>query len=39
MRPLAIMVFAAAAPFAALGGSFAGAVAFLAIALALIFRR
>jgi hypothetical protein len=39
MRTLAIMFFAAAAPFAALGGSFAGAAAFIAIALALIFLR
>jgi hypothetical protein len=33
------MAFAAAAPFAALGGSFAGAAAFFAIALLLIFLR
>jgi hypothetical protein len=39
MRTLAVMFFAAAAPFAALGGSFAGAAAFIAIALALIFAR
>jgi hypothetical protein len=37
MRTIAIMFFAAAAPFAALGGSFAGAAIFIAIALALIF--
>jgi hypothetical protein len=39
MRTLAIMFFAAAAPFAALGGSFAGAAIFIAIALLLIFLR
>jgi hypothetical protein len=39
MRTLAIMFFAAAAPLAAMGGSFAGAAIFIAIALALIFLR
>jgi hypothetical protein len=39
MRTLAAMFFAAAAPLAALGGSFASAAIFIAIALALIFWR
>jgi hypothetical protein len=39
MRTLAIMFFAASAPLAVLGGSFAGALAFAAIALALVFTR
>jgi len=39
MRTFAIMFFAAAAPFAVVGGSFSGAAIFIAIALALIFLR